>query len=185
MSKPKPIREKDGDFLRARRLITLTEFFPRSFLKDHPKETLEVTACHTVSIIQVDNNYGSSEEVDNSNEIKERTSVFDRIKPSTTRSSVFKRLSMATKEEENQCPTSISTRNFSFKRLSISTSKKDRPSTSAFDRLKMTNDQQQREMKTLKAKLFLKENNDDDKINNRVPSRMKRKLSVDISKKVP
>ena len=36
-------------------------------------------------------------------------------------------------------------------------------------------------MKTLKAKLFLEENNDDGKIHNRVPSRMKRKLFVDIS----
>ncbi|KAA0042099.1 Retrotransposon gag protein [Cucumis melo var. makuwa] len=183
MSKPRPIKGKDEDFFQARRSITLTEFFPRSFLEDHPKEILEVTACHTISIVEVDNNYGSSEEVDNSNEIKERTSVFDRIKPSTTRSSVFQRLSMAMKEEENQCPTSISTQTFAFKRLSISTSKKDRPSTSAFDRLKITNDRQQREMKTFKAKLFLEENNDDGKIHNRVPSRMKRKLFVDISTK--
>ncbi|KAA0031634.1 hypothetical protein E6C27_scaffold139G004030 [Cucumis melo var. makuwa] len=91
---------------------------------------------------------------------------------------------MTTKEEENQCPTSTYTRTLAFKRLSISTSKKDRPSTSAFDRLKKTNDQQQKEMKSLKAKLFHEEN-DDDKIHSRVPSRMKRKLSVDINKKVP
>ena len=44
----------------------------------------------------------------------------------------------------------------------------------------MTNDQQQREMKSLKAKPF-HEKNDDDKIHSRVPSRMKRKLSVDIN----
>ncbi|KAA0063850.1 hypothetical protein E5676_scaffold258G00080 [Cucumis melo var. makuwa] len=87
---------------------------------------------------------------------------------------------MATKEEENQCPMSTYTRTSAFKRLSIFTSKKDRPSTSAFDRLKMTNDQQQRETKSLKAKPFHEEN-DDDKIHRRVPSRMKRKLSVDIN----
>ncbi|KAA0033937.1 hypothetical protein E6C27_scaffold43059G001310 [Cucumis melo var. makuwa] len=87
---------------------------------------------------------------------------------------------MATKKEENQCPTSTYARTLAFKRLSISTSKKHRPSTSAFDRLKMTNDQQQREMKTLKPKPFHEEN-DDDKIHSRVPSRMKRKLSVDIN----
>ncbi|TYK23623.1 hypothetical protein E5676_scaffold500G001390 [Cucumis melo var. makuwa] len=72
------------------------------------------------------------------------------------------------------------TRTSTFKRLSISASKKDRPSTSAFDRLKMTNDQQQREMKSLKAKPFHEEN-DDDKIHSHVPSRMKRKLSVSIN----
>ncbi|TYK26668.1 retrotransposon gag protein [Cucumis melo var. makuwa] len=180
MSKPTPIKGKDEDFLQARRSITLTEFFPRSFLEDHPKEILEVIACHTVSIVEVDNNYGTFEEVDNSNEIKERASVFYHIKPSTTRSSVFQRLSMAMKEE-NQCPTSISTRTFAFKRLSIFTSKKDQPSTSDFDHLKMTKDQQQKEMKTLKAELFLEENNDAAKIHSCVPSRMKRKLSVDIS----
>ncbi|KAA0035946.1 ty3-gypsy retrotransposon protein [Cucumis melo var. makuwa] len=89
MSKPRPIKGKDKDFFRPRRLITLTEFFPRSFLEDHPKEILEVTACHTVNIVEVDNNYVSSKEVNNSNEIKQRTSVFDRIKPSTTRYSIF------------------------------------------------------------------------------------------------
>ncbi|KAA0059024.1 retrotransposon gag protein [Cucumis melo var. makuwa] len=180
MWNPKPIKGKDEDFLQLRRSITLAEFLPRSFLEDHPKEILEVTACHAASIVEVDNNYGSSKEVNNSNKINQRTSIFDRIKPSTTRSSVFQRLSMATKEEENQCPTFIYTRTSTFKRLSISTSKKDRPSTSAFDRLKMTNDQQQREMKSLKAKPF-REENDYDKIHSRVPSRMKRKLSVDIN----
>ncbi|KAA0045115.1 hypothetical protein E6C27_scaffold30G001110 [Cucumis melo var. makuwa] len=75
------------------------------------------------------------------------------------------------------------TRTSTFKRLSISASKKDRPSTSAFDRLKMTNDQQQREMKSLKAKPFHEEN-DDDKIHSHVPSRMKRKLSVSINTEV-
>ncbi|KAA0050795.1 hypothetical protein E6C27_scaffold404G00480 [Cucumis melo var. makuwa] len=90
---------------------------------------------------------------------------------------------MATKEEENQSPSSTSTRTSAFKRLNIFTSKKDRPSASAFDRLKMTNDQYQREMKTLKAKSF-QEENDNDKIHSRVPSRMKRKLSVDINTKV-
>ena len=183
MSKPRPIKGKDKDFFRPRRLITLTEFFPRSFLEDHPKEILEVTACHTVNINEVDNNYVSSKEVDNSNEIKQRTSVFDCIKHSTTRYSVFQRLSMATKEEENQCSTLTSTQTSAFKRLSISTSKKDRPSTSAFDHLKMTNNQQQREMKILKEKLFLKENHDDCKIHSRVPSCMKRKPSVEISTK--
>ncbi|KAA0066111.1 hypothetical protein E6C27_scaffold21G001050 [Cucumis melo var. makuwa] len=87
---------------------------------------------------------------------------------------------MGTTKEENQCPTSTYTRTSAFKRLSISTSKKHRSLTSAFDRLKMTNDQQQREMKTLKAKPFHEEN-DDDKIHSRVPSRMKMKLSVDIN----
>ncbi|KAA0051895.1 gag protease polyprotein [Cucumis melo var. makuwa] len=87
---------------------------------------------------------------------------------------------MATKEEENQCPTSTSTKTSAFKRLSISTLKKDRPSTSVFDRLKMTNDQQ-REMKMLKTKIFREENNDDGKIHSHVPSCMKRKLFVDIS----
>ncbi|KAA0040811.1 retrotransposon gag protein [Cucumis melo var. makuwa] len=180
MWKSKPIKGKDEDFLQPRQSITLAEFFPRSFLEDHPKEILEVTACHTTSIVEFDNNYDSYEEVDNSNEIKQRTSVFDRIKPLTTRSSVFQRLSITTKEEENQCPTSTCTRTSAFKSLSISTSKKDRPSTSAFDRLKMINDQQQREMKSLKVKPFHEEN-DDDKIHSRVPSRMKRKLSVDIN----
>ncbi|TYK27425.1 retrotransposon gag protein [Cucumis melo var. makuwa] len=180
MRKPKSIKGKDEDFLQPRQSITLTEFLPRRFLEDHPEEILEVTACHTVSIVEVDNNQVSSKEVDYSNEIKKRTSIFDRIKPSTTRSSVFQRLSMATKEEENQCPTSISTRSSAFKRLSISTSKKDRPSTSVFNRLKMTNDQQQREKKSLKAKPFHEEN-DDDKIHSRVPSHMKRTLSVDIN----
>ena len=162
----------------------MAEFLPKSFLEDHPEEILEVTACHTTSIVEVDNSYDSYEEVDNSNKIKQRTSVFNRIKPSTTLSSVFQRLSMATKEEENQCPTSTYTRTSAFKRLSISTSKKDRPSTSAFDCLKMTNDQQQREMKSSKAKPF-REENDDDKIHSCAPSRMKRKLFVDINKNVP
>ena len=44
----------------------------------------------------------------------------------------------------------------------------------------MTNDQHQREIKTLKAKPFHEENNGD-KIHSRVPSRMKRNLSVDIN----
>ncbi|TYK02797.1 retrotransposon gag protein [Cucumis melo var. makuwa] len=180
MWKPKPIKGKDEDFLQPRRSITLAEFLLRSFLKDHPEEILEVTACHTTSIVEVDNNYDSYEKVDNSNKITQRTSVYDRMKSLTTRSSVFQRLSMATKEEENQCPTSTYARTSAFKRLSISTSKKDRPSTSSFDRLKMTNDRQQREMKSLKAKPFHEENGDD-KIHSRVPSRMKRKLSVDIN----
>ncbi|KAA0041727.1 retrotransposon gag protein [Cucumis melo var. makuwa] len=180
MWKPKPIKRKDEDFLQPRRSITLAEFLSRRFLEDHPEEILEVTACHTTSIVEVNNNYDSYEEVDNSNEIKQRTSVFDRIKSLTTRSSVFQRLSMATKEEENQCPTYTYTRTSAFKRLSISTLKKDRPSTSSFDRLKMTNDQQQRKMKSLKAKPFHGENGDD-KIHSRVPSRMKRKVSVDIN----
>ncbi|KAA0051649.1 hypothetical protein E5676_scaffold234G00650 [Cucumis melo var. makuwa] len=100
MWKPKPIKGKDEDFLRPQRLITLTEFIPRNFLDDHREEVLEVIACHVVSIVEVDNNYASSEEVDNSNEIKQWTFVFDSIKPSTTRSSVFQRLSMVMKEEK-------------------------------------------------------------------------------------
>ncbi|KAA0035317.1 retrotransposon gag protein [Cucumis melo var. makuwa] len=180
MWNPKPIKGKDEDFLQLRRSITLAEFLPKRFLEDYPEEIFEVIACHAASIVEVDNNYGSSKEVNNSNEINQRTSVFDRIKPSTTQSLIFQRLSIATKEEENQCLTFIYTRTSTFKRLSISTSKKDRPSTSAFDRLKMTNDQQQREIKSLKAKPF-REENDDDKIHSCVPSRMKRKLSVDIN----
>ena len=82
---------------------SLREFLPRRFIDVHHKEVLEVTACHVVGITKVDNTYASSKEIDNSNEIKQITSVFDRIKPSTTRSSVFQRLSMTTKEEENQC----------------------------------------------------------------------------------
>ena len=78
----------------------MREFLLRSFLDVHPKEVLEVTACHTVSITEVDNNCTSSEEIDNSNEFKQMTSVFDRIKPSTTQSSVSQRLSMTTKEEK-------------------------------------------------------------------------------------
>ena len=88
------------------------------------------------------------------------TSVFDRIKPSTTRSSVFQRFSVATKEEENQCPTSTSTRTLAFKRLSIFTSKKDQPSTFVFDRLKMTIDHHEKEMKALKVKSLHEENID-------------------------
>ena len=136
MWKSKPIKGKDEDFIRHRRSITLKEFLPRSFLDDHPKKVLEVLACHVVSITEVDNNYASSEEIDNSNEIKQRTFVFDRIKPSITQSSIFQRLSMTMKEEENQCLTSTSTQTLAFKRLSISTSKKYQPSTSVFDRLK-------------------------------------------------
>ncbi|KAA0061331.1 ty3-gypsy retrotransposon protein [Cucumis melo var. makuwa] len=171
---------KPGLQRQAHRTVCSRDVHLRSFLEDHPEEILEVTACHTASIVEVDNNYGSYEEVDNSNEIKQKTSVFDRIKPLTTRSSIFQRLSMATKKEENQCPTPTYTRTSAFKRLSISISKKDRPATSAFDRLKITNVQQQREMKSLKAKPFHEEN-DDDKIHSCVPSRMKRKLSVDIN----
>ena len=66
MWKPKPIKGKDEDFFRPRQSITLTEFLPRSFLDDHPKEVLEVTTCHVVSIEEVNNNYASFEEIDNS-----------------------------------------------------------------------------------------------------------------------
>ena len=158
----------------------MREFLPKSFLDVHSKEILEVTACHVVSITEVDNNYASFEEIDSSNEIKQRISVFDRIKPSTTRSSVFQRLSMAAKEEENKCSTSTSTRTSTFKMLSISTSKKDQPSTFIFDRLKMTSDQHDKEMKTLKVKSLHEENNGE-KIRSHVPSRMKRKLFIDIN----
>ncbi|KAA0067785.1 retrotransposon gag protein [Cucumis melo var. makuwa] len=74
MWKPKPIKGKDEDFLRpqSQRSITLIEFLPRSFLDDHLKEVLEVTVCHVISIAEVNNNYASSEEIDNSNEIKQR-----------------------------------------------------------------------------------------------------------------
>ncbi|KAA0040625.1 hypothetical protein E5676_scaffold98G001370 [Cucumis melo var. makuwa] len=156
MWNPKPTKGKDEDFLQPRRSIILAKFLLISFLEDHPEEILEVTTCHVASIVQVNKNYGSSKEVDNSNEIKQRIFVFNRIKPLTTRSSVFQRLSMATREEENQCPMFTYTRTSTFKRLSISTLKKARPSTSAFDRLKMTNDQQQREMKSLKQNHFMK-----------------------------
>ena len=101
MWKSKLIKGKDENFFRPRRSITLTEFIPRSFLDDRPKKVLEVATCHVVSIEEVDNNYASFEEIDNLKEIKQRTFVFDRIKPSTTQSSVFQRLSMVTKEEEN------------------------------------------------------------------------------------
>ncbi|KAA0056611.1 hypothetical protein E5676_scaffold205G00610 [Cucumis melo var. makuwa] len=124
MWKPKHTKGKDEDFLQPQWSIILTEFLPRSLLENHPKEIVKVTTCHVVSIVEVDNNYASSKEVDNSNEIKQRTSVFDRIKPSTTQSSIFQRLSMTTKEEENQCQTSTSTQTSAFKRLSISTSRK-------------------------------------------------------------
>ncbi|KAA0036883.1 hypothetical protein E5676_scaffold549G00390 [Cucumis melo var. makuwa] len=82
--KPKPIKGKDENFLQSRRSITLTEFLPRSFIDDHLEEVLEVTTSHAISTVEVDNNYASSEEFDNSNEIKQMTSVFDRISPSTT-----------------------------------------------------------------------------------------------------
>ncbi|KAA0047911.1 retrotransposon gag protein [Cucumis melo var. makuwa] len=148
--KPKPTKGKHEDFLQTRWSITLTEFLLISFLEDNLEEILEVTACNAANI------------------------------PSTTRSSVFQRLSMATKEEENQCPTSTYTQTSAFKRLGISASKKDRPSTSAFDHLKMTNDQQQGKMKSLKAKSFHEENNDDE-IHSHVPSRMERNLFVDVN----
>ena len=95
------MQEEDNDLLQPQRSVTLLEFLPRNFLEHHSNEVLEITACHAVNIVEVDNNYASSEEVDNSNEIKQMTSVFDCINPSTTRSSVFQGLSMATKEEEN------------------------------------------------------------------------------------
>ena len=101
MWKPTPNKEKGEDFLQPRQSITLTKFLPRSFLDDHPNEVLEVTTCHAVSISEVDTNYASSEEVNNSNEIKHMTFVCNRIKPSTTQSSVFQILSMTMKEEEN------------------------------------------------------------------------------------
>ena len=82
------------------------------------------------------------------------------------------------KEEENQCLTSTSIRTLAFKRLRIFISKKDQPSTSVFDRLKMTNVQHEKKMKTLKVKSLHKENNDE-KIHSRVTSRTKRKLFVD------
>ncbi|KAA0045116.1 retrotransposon gag protein [Cucumis melo var. makuwa] len=84
MWKPKPTKGKDKDFLQPRQSITLIEFLTRSFREDHPKEILEVTTCHAVSIVEGGNNYASFKEVDKSNEIKQKTSVFDRIKPSTT-----------------------------------------------------------------------------------------------------
>ena len=139
MWKPKRVKEKDEDFCRHPWSTTLIEFLPESFFGVRLREILKVIACHVVNITEVDNNYASSKEIDNSNEIKQMTSVFDRIKPSTTRFSDFQRLNMATKEE-NQCPTSTSTLTSAFKRLSISPSKKDQPSTSIFYGLKMTSD---------------------------------------------
>ncbi|KAA0033157.1 ty3-gypsy retrotransposon protein [Cucumis melo var. makuwa] len=114
--KPKPIKGKDEDFLQPRQSITLAEFLRRSFLEDLLEEILEVTACHTTNVVEVDNNYDSYEEVDNSNEIKQRTSVFDRIKPLATRSSVFQSLSMATKEEEKPMSNNYLHSNFSFQK---------------------------------------------------------------------
>ncbi|TYK30948.1 hypothetical protein E5676_scaffold455G001730 [Cucumis melo var. makuwa] len=73
--------------------------------------------------------------------------------------------------------------NFSFQKAKYLHIEEDRPSTSTFDHLKMTNDQHQREMKILKAKRFHEENNDD-KIYSRVSSSMKRKLYVDINQKL-
>ena len=78
----------------------MIEFLLRSFLDNHSKEVLEVIACHAVIITEVDNNYASSKEVDNLNEIKQMASVFDLIKSLTTRSSIFQRLSMATKKKK-------------------------------------------------------------------------------------
>ena len=65
MWKPKPVKEKNEDFCRPRRSITLRKFLLKSFLDVHPKEILEVIACHVVSITEVDNNYASSEEIEN------------------------------------------------------------------------------------------------------------------------
>ena len=48
----------------------------------------------------------------------------------------------------------------------------------------MTNDQHEKEMKTLKVKSLHEEKNDE-KIHSRVPSRMKRRLSVDINTEDP
>ena len=83
-------------------------------------------------------------------------------------------------EEENQCLTSTSTRTSVFKRLSISTTKKDQPLTSSFDRSKLIDDQHERKIKTLKAKSFCESNNDE-KIHHLILSRTKRKLSADIN----
>ena len=71
------------------------------------------------------------------------------------------------------------TRTSAFKRLSISTLKKDQPSTSVFDRLNMTSDQHEKEIKTLKVKSL--EGNNGEKIRSCVSSHIKRKLSVDIN----
>ena len=48
----------------------------------------------------------------------------------------------------------------------------------------MTSDQHEKEMKTLKVKSLHEENNNE-KIDSRVPSRMKRRLSVDINTEDP
>ena len=48
----------------------------------------------------------------------------------------------------------------------------------------MTSDQHEKEMKTLKIKSLYEENNDE-KIHSRVPSCMKRKLSIDINTEGP
>lgn len=55
--KPKSVEEEDDNLLQPQRLVTSLEFLPRSFLDDHQKKVLEVTACHVVSIVEVDNNY--------------------------------------------------------------------------------------------------------------------------------
>ena len=98
-------KEKDDDLLGPQELVTLSEFLPRNFLDGHPQEVFEVITCHVVSIVEADNNHASFKEVNNSNEIKKKTSVFDRIKLLTTQSSVFQRLSTVMKEKENQYPT--------------------------------------------------------------------------------
>ena len=94
-------------------------------------------------------------------------------------SPVFQRLSMTTKNKENQCPTSTFTWTSAFKMLSISTPKNDWLSTFAFKLLRMITDQYERKIKPLKEKTFHKKNNDE-KIHNHVASCMKRKLFVDI-----
>ena len=57
--------------------------------------------------------------------------------------------------------TSISTQNPTFQRLSVSTSKKNQPSTSAFECLKVIYDQHEGKMKTLMAKPSGEANNDE------------------------
>ena len=49
------------------------------------------------------------QEVNSWKETKQRTSIFDRIKLSTTWSSVFQKLRMTMTREENQCPIPTST----------------------------------------------------------------------------
>ena len=106
-------------------LRTSRALFPQNQVHAFIQLQVYPKALYMVDLKVIDNNYASSKDVDNSTKTKQRTFVFDRIRPSTTRFSTFQRMSMTTKEEENQCPTSAYTQTSTFKKLSISTSKKN------------------------------------------------------------